>query len=301
MFGSSRLRKTKKKNTEKWRRALYFTLLWSLIIGPIILVSWLAWYFVHLSAFTLQKIEITGGETVPHQNLEAVINQELNGTYYHLVPKRFAYFYPEEEILNKLRAIPRIKDISVHREDGRTLIVSFTEYKPHALWCSVASTEELQPCFFIDDSGVAFAEAPSLKGSALLRYVDSRKNPAMHEQAFSYELLRTGKDFSMGIGKRFNLAVEYLERVNDNEIFVHLSTGGVLKISGDKPVEDTLNDLAAIFADKQFAHLTSGNFIHIDLRYGNKVFVQEKEIVPETTEVSEEEEVESVPVVETQQ
>lgn len=301
MFGSSRLRKAKKKNALKWRRALYFTLLWSLIIGPIILVSWLAWYLLHLSTFTLQNIEITGGETVPHQELETIINQELNGSYYHLVPKRFAYFYPEEEILNKLKSIARVKDVSINREDGQTLIVSFSEYRPYALWCSRSSTNELTPCLFIDESGIAFAEAPSLKGSALLRYVDSKRNPVIREQAFSYQLLQNGKDFSVGIGKLFNLSVEYLEKVNDDEIFVHLSTGGVLKISGDKPAEESLNDLATIFADKQFAHLSNGNFIHIDLRYGNKVFVQEKELIREATEVTEEEEVEGVSVVETQQ
>lgn len=288
MFGSSRLRKTKKRNTLKWRRALHRTLFWSLIVGPIILVIWLSWYFVHLSAFTLQKIDITGGETVPHQDLELIIKQELDGSYYHLVPKRFAFLYPEEEILNKLKAVPRVKDVSIHREDGRTLIISFSEYKPHALWCARNSSGQLTPCFFIDDQGVAFTSAPLLTGSALLRFVDSKKDPSLHEQAFSHELLKTGETFSVGIGKRFGLAVEYLERVNENEMFVHLSSGGVLKISGDKSAENSLADLEAIFADKQFAHLSGGNFIHIDLRYGNKVFVQENEVVSESEESTEE-------------
>jgi hypothetical protein len=47
-----------------------------------------------------------------------------------------------------------------------------------------------------------------------------------------------------------------------------------------------INNLMAVISSPDFSHLKPGNFQYIDLRYGNKVFVNEEEVVvPEEFDV----------------
>lgn len=281
MFGRSRLRKEKTRAATSLRRVLTRILIFLIVFTPLAIISFGSWYITHLSALTLREIKVAGGETVSPREIEKVVNEELEGDYFHLVPKRFAWFYPEEKIIERIRAVPRVKDVAVLRTDGHVLSISFTEYRPYALWCARPVAGDPDHCFFIDNEGTAFATAPSLSGSALLRFVDEKQDPELHKQLFSPDWLKLGEEFARGLKGRFGFTVLYLERVNENEIFYHLGSGGLVKIGVEKDANTSLNDLEAVFSDPQFAGLRSGNFVHIDLRYGNKVFVKEKEVVPE--------------------
>lgn len=278
MFGRSRLRKGKVRAAPKARRVLARLLVALIIFTPLAILSYGAWYVTHLSALTLREIKVEGGKTLSQSEIEKVVNEELTGTYYHLVPKRFAWFYPEERIIERIKAVPRVKDVTVERTSGDELIINFSEYLPYALWCAHPTVSEPDRCLFIDDEGMAFAQAPPLSGSALLRFVDEKNEPELRRQVFSHDWLQLGEEFASGIKGNFGFTILYLERINESEIFYHLGSGGLVKISSDKNASTTLNDLQTVFSNPQFSGLRSGNFVHIDLRYGNKVFVKEKEI-----------------------
>ncbi|OGG85728.1 hypothetical protein A2392_02975 [Candidatus Kaiserbacteria bacterium RIFOXYB1_FULL_46_14] len=278
MFGRSRLMKGKARTTTKLRRVLTRVLIVLIIFTPLAILSYGAWYVTHLSALTLREIKVEGGKTISRSEIEKVVNEELTGTYYHLVPKRFAWFYPEERIIEQIKAVPRVKDVTVERTSGDELVINFSEYLPFALWCAHPTVSEPDRCLFIDDEGTAFASAPPLSGSALLRFVDEKNEPALHQQIFSHDWLQLGGEFASEIKEHFGFTILYLERINESEIFYHLGSGGLVKISSDKNATTTLNDLQTIFSNPQFSHLRSGDFAHIDLRYGNKVFVKEKEV-----------------------
>jgi len=291
MFGRSRLRKEKMRTVTKWRRVFARVLIFFIVFTPLAVLSYGFWYVTHLPSLTLSEIQVAEGETVSPRTIEKVVNEELTGNYFRFIPKRFAWFYPEEKIIERIKTVPRVKDVTVERTDGHILSISFNEYDPYALWCARPVSGTLDNCFFIDNEGIAFAAAPPLSGSALLRYVDEKQDPELKQKLFSYDWLKLSEEFAHGIKEHFDFTVIYLERVNENEIFYHLGSGGVVKIGSEKSAETTLNDLETVFSDSQFSHLRSGNFVHIDLRYGNKVFVKEKEVEPEPT-VAEEDVVE---------
>jgi len=61
-----------------------------------------------------------------------------------------------------------------------------------------------------------------------------------------------------------------------------------LKVSQLMPVADSFKNLQSILSSEEFIHLQNGAFQYIDLRFGDKIFLNEEEEVVEMPEVLEE-------------
>jgi hypothetical protein len=241
------------------------------------------WYGSRVEALTLTEVKVLGGETIEHQKIIDEVQAGLEGNYLGLVPKRFAFLYPEQVLVERVAQIDRVHDVSLERMNGRTLQVSFSEFIPRALWCE---SVESDTCLFLDNEGYAFGVAPRLSGGSLVRFVT------------------LGEDIEVGRGltdfKTFGSLFELVDLLNEREwfvshieldlvgdVFIVLSAGGELKVSSEEPPQKMVNNLMTVIASPDFAHLKPGNFQYIDLRFGNKVFVNEEEIiVPEEIEAS---------------
>ena len=76
------------------------------------------------------------------------------------------------------------------------------------------------------------------------------------------------------------------EQSAPDEVTLHLESGGALKVSERMPAEEVLANLETVLASEAFAHLANGNFEYIDLRYGDRVFVNEFGDVPDPSATS---------------
>lgn len=242
------------------------------------------WYGSRLDTLSIKEVKVTGGETVSNLAVQKIVERELEGEYFKLVPKRFAWTYPEEKIFLVIKKIPRVHEVKLEVVDGETLEIAFNEYHPYALWCDTVTPDN---CVFIDENGYAFDEAPSLIGGAFLRYSDKNQSPAVGESAFSADFIKDSASLNGYLNDKWQFETYMVERQNEDESDYHLSGGGVLKVSARLSVEETLENLEAILASEEFSHLRPGNFRYIDLRYGNKVFVNE-EAVEATEEIENE-------------
>ena len=59
-----------------------------------------------------------------------------------------------------------------------------------------------------------------------------------------------------------------------------------LLVSPSQSAQETFDNLRSILESEEFAHVTSGDFNYIDLRFGNRVFVNEEESVVEEAETA---------------
>lgn len=227
------------------------------------------WYGTRIDALTIETVAVSGGETVTHAAIERAANDALAGAYFAIIPHRFAWTYPEEEIKEAVASEPRVKDVSVER-DGQELSISFSEYEPSALWCGADDH-----CLFLDASGYAFAEAPELSGGTFLRYVDPSREPVLGEYAYTGT---TGVDFltfAATLHDRYGFTVTHVEQSALDELTYRIAGGGLIKTSLRNAPEDTLANLDTVLASDAFRTLASGSFGYIDLRYGDRVFVRE--------------------------
>lgn len=250
------------------------------------------WFSTRISSLTINQIDVTGGETIPHSQLEGSVWKTLDGSYLGIVPRVFAFTYPHEEILESLKQIERVKNINLVRSGGNTLHVEFEEYVPYALWC----TEEENPkCMFLDDNGYAFAVAPSLTGGSFVRFVSIARDPIEHTQAFdeiSYRKVHELVDLLETSGWYVSKA----EIDGAGDAYFTIVGGGEFKVSLIQDPKETVNNLLTVLQSDAFAHIKPGNFEYIDLRFGSKVFVNEETIQPGSTASSTEEGTGETPV-----
>lgn len=256
-----------------------------LVISFVALLITGIWYGTRIEALTINNIEIVGGETIKHSQVREFTEQALTGNYLGVVPKRFAWFYPEDEILTLLQKIERIHDISFEQKNsksGNILLITFDEYVPRALWCKDLSDNE---CLFLDKNGYAFAHAPRLSGGSFLRFVTIDTDHKLHETVTNIEWFDSLLEISELLGKQ-NWYVSKIEFDKIGDAFIHLTEGGELKVSIQNPPTTSVENLLVILSSDEFSHLKPGNFQYIDLRFGSKVFVNEEKVVQIETSTS---------------
>lgn len=278
-------RRTKRPAREKSPRTVLIRqfMVGFLLLGVFAAIGAGVWYGTRIDGLTISSVTIEGGETITHEEIRSIASRTLDGAYFTLVPRRFAWTYPREEIIAAIRENGRVKDVQVVRESGTEIHIAFSEYDPAWLWCA---TMTARPCAFLAEDGYAFTMAPLITGASFARYVDPNRPPKAGEHAFASEQSARFRTFAAGVHDRFGFSVSAIEQLAAGEWSFHLAHGGVLKTAETVSVEETLANLDTILSSSEFTHLRTSPFAYIDLRYGNKVFVMEHEleaqIEPET-------------------
>jgi hypothetical protein len=258
-----------------------------LVLASVGLIITATWYFTRIPALTINTIEVEGGITIDREGVRQRIEDELEGTYLRLFPKRFAYFYPHQKILTTVEQVDRIKNVKLARVSGTVLKVTYDEYVPDTLWCRMSNHGE---CYFLDETGYAFAVAPSLLGESVVRYFDSEKELALKTSPFSEVDYKATKAFT----ERMAAIGWYVSQVEINsarDVFYTLAEGGELKATLTDDQAKPFENLETILKSEEFMHLKPGNFKYLDLRFGTRVFVNEEreEEVATSTATSTEE------------
>lgn len=238
-----------------------------LLIG---LMLYGVWHGTRANVVTIDEVVVVGGETISHEVVAVDVSVLLEGEYARFIPRRFSWTYPQDEIMEKLLEVDRVKDPVVKR-DGKQLMITLAEYEPVALWCGSSNREN---CVFLDVDGYGFAETPTLVGGAFARYIQIGQ-PASTSEMFTvrpdFLLLRELESLLAQTG--WPVAVIELDQARD--VFVYLAAGGELKGSLLLTPAETIDNLQTVLSTDEYSHIKPGNFQYIDLRFGNKVFVNE--------------------------
>ena len=231
------------------------------------------WYGTRVSMLTITDITVTGGETIPHEVVEKLVRETLTGTYLGIIPRQFSWWYPETEIIQALSQIPRMKNPVIEREGGRALSVRFEEYQPYALWCADRTSGD---CVFIDATGYAFGAAPKLSGGAFLRYRTLGKDMKVGITMAERYQIETMETFVNLVETNLKFPITQIETDTAGDVFYIIAGGGEFKATLKDDAQKIFDNLRVIIAAKEFSDIRPGSFQYIDLRFGNKVFVNEE-------------------------
>ena len=257
---------------------------------------WGTWHLVRLPSMQIESVMVAGGETISHDALADEVSTMLEGLYWEFIPRSFVFTYPKQEIIDRLNETPRVKNPTVHR-DGQSLRVELAEFEPVALWCD-SSFATSTPCVFLDENGYGFAQAPMLAGGSYTRFTlvgEEAVVSQVYTDSTDFSLLRELEDLLFAKG--WTVARVELDQARD--AFIYLVGESELKTTLRQTPQQTFDNLQAVLQAEQYQDLTPGSFEYIDLRFGNKVFVNEfgvpeEEIQPElenaTTSVASEDE-----------
>ena len=269
-------KKVVKKQLSVMQKQLILGVLLMIVCG--LLVTGI-WYGSRIDSLQITDVQVIGGETIPHAEIEEKARVALEGSYLSLVPKRFIPFYPKEAIRSSIANIERVRHVDVSREDQIVMVV-FEEYIPYALWCG---SYDDSACLFMDHTGYAYTRSPELQGTAFIRYIDDGRAPEIRTSAFEKTFLSDTQRFSELLEDELDLYVTHVTKYKEEDTEYTISGGGTIKTSQRIAPEVTFENLRTILTSDAFKHLTPGSFQYIDLRFGDKVFVNETVAVPEGT------------------
>jgi hypothetical protein len=276
VLNSPRLLELKKKR----QRAVLDKILISLLGLLAIFISFT--YLSRLNSLNINEIQIIGNKIVETEAIKTVVEQQITGKYLWFFPKTNILFYPKNDIRNELQdKFKRLKDINFSIQNNKILEISLAERVAKYTWCGATlppiDTED-QKCYFLDEDGYVFDEAPYFSGEVYFKFYGLADNPlGSYFSKQNFKQLISFKDILISIG----LKPVVLYITNDGDIQVFLSRGAssitgpriILKMDAD--FQNVAENLEAALTTEPLQSEFKNKYSslqYIDLRFGNRVY-----------------------------
>jgi|GEM_PF-3051316 len=167
-----RLRYHQRKRRTQQRtviRRSFFGLIAFVVIGYVALFG-----IAQVPFFRINDIEIEGGETIADEEAIAIIDELVDENFIPLIPKRHHIFFPRKKVKDALyENFSRVESIELIMLE-KSVRVEMFERAPNFVVCRDAA---LRNCWYGDDMGGIFQEAPSYTPGVYLQFVDENLNP----------------------------------------------------------------------------------------------------------------------------
>ncbi len=281
---SPRIIKIKRK-----RRALKVRLV-ILFVVLFFLIVWLLSYLSSFKNILIKEITITGTQIVDQSEIEDLIRESISGKYLGIFSKNNSLIFPRKKIeKNLIETFPRIEFLSVYIDRLNSLRIDINERKGTYLYCGekIPETENEvgENCYFINNDGLIFDEAPYFSGNVYFKYYlkSGEEGNLLGKQMLDKEEFYRIVRFIDGISSLgFNPI--YLEIDENDTGYLYLNHGSkikpakiIFKIDDDlKIIED---NLYIAMNKKDFSNEITNKYdslLYIDLRFDNKVLYKFK-------------------------
>ena len=280
---SPRLLELKKKR----RRVFLNKILLSVFALPAIFAGLV--YLSRISAFNINSVEVKGNKVADTEMIRQVVEKEIAGNYLWFFPKRNIFFYPKKDIKNQLAfEFKGLKDINLIVKE-KTLNISSTERIAKYMWCGNANLDlvvglpsDKEKCYFVDENGYIFGEAPYFSGEVYFKFYGGTFSNSTDPSGFYFMQENFSKLISFkNMLENFGLKPVALSYEGSENIKIYLSRD-LTHPSGPEIIFKADSDLPIISENLQTALNTEplkSNFknkysslLYIDLRFGNKVY-----------------------------
>lgn len=250
------------------------------IVILLLFVFILLGFAARVDEVNIKSVSISGNKLIESEDLENFTWDILHGHFFWLYPKSNIMIYPEPELKNKiLEHFKRVEQIEIVTDADRTLLIKIKERGAQYVWC-----DEYIKCYFTDEYGYIFDEAPYFSGPVYLKFrggVNLDGSPVGQIVAGSdFEKLTSFTETM----KSFGLEATLVNLLNDNETEIFLAS--VDEGQGPKIVLNRKNDLTRIIENLQTAIESEplrteikedyASLLYIDLRFDNKVYYKFK-------------------------
>ncbi|MEK7104643.1 MAG: hypothetical protein AAB868_01215 [Patescibacteria group bacterium] len=291
-LNSPRFLELKKKKHKILRRKIFF-----LICFFILILVGLS-FFSKWENININDIQILGNKVIETKMIESVVKEKIIGNYLWFFPKTNFLFYPKGQIKKELAdKFKRLKNISLNIQNFKTLNIFLTERTALYTYCGITPPEtndNNQRCYFVDNSGYIFDEAPYFSGEVYLKFYGATDVERLNSGRPTSEINPSGSyffqpNFSKLISFKETLkkigikpAVFYIDNTGDIKMFLSSSTsqmGPEIIFKADSDFNQIIENLQSVLTTEplQTEFKTKySSLLYIDLRFGNKVYYKFK-------------------------
>jgi len=281
VLNSPRLLGLKKKKHKILRKKIYFLVFLAILIlvGLSFLTKW--------EELNINNIQISGNKIIETKMIEEMVKEKIAGNYFWVFSKTNFIIYPQHQIEKELKnKFKRIKEVFVNERNIKTLEVSILERIALYIWCGTTLPEsnnfgtQLQngeKCYFMDDSGYIFDEAPYFSGEVYLKFY-GKTGSYFFEPNFAK--LISFKEALEKIG--IKPVIFFVEDTGDIKVFLSSTTaqlGPFINLKADADFDQIVENLQSVLTTEplQTEFKTKySSLLYIDLRFGNKVYYKFK-------------------------
>jgi len=267
------------------RRRLFLIRLSIIVFLILVLIFSLAILSGH-EKVKIKTITITGNALVSNNEIFAIINRDIAGRYFYLFSKSNSLIFPRFKINEDiLKEITAVKDLDIKWDSWQTILVSIEERKPHSVWCGEDIKAPLVDCYFVDNGGYIYGQAPVFSGNIFIKDFGTTtpllNNVSMDKYIGNYFLPR----------EEYIQVYSLIQRLDQNGIkAVSLFFDGfdfrLILEAGPEVIFNNKNNLEVSFQNFftaiQTGDLNLGRDVldinYIDLRFDNKIVIGKKSI-----------------------
>ncbi|MDQ3076229.1 MAG: hypothetical protein M3Q34_03825 [bacterium] len=277
--------KKRRKKVLRNRIILLVILFILLLVGLIFLSRW--------EEVSINQVQISGNKIIDTALIDKIVEEELDGYYVWVIPKRNFLILPETKIKNKLLTeLKRLESVELSISDRKVLEVSVLERKALYTWCGpdlkfynavVTFDEESEKnCYFMNEMGYVFDRAPYFSGDVYFKFFGSLGNEGesplgqrYYPETFS-ALVKLVEDV-----KSLDLKPSSLFVKEDGDIDLYLKSN-TFSADANKIVFNVNSDTTKIVENLHASITTEPlkselkkkyeDLLYIDLRFGNKVY-----------------------------
>ena len=265
--------KTKISSTLNRKRKIAFVKKIGAIIIFIIFFISLFILFLTLDKIKIKNVGVIGNSTVYTEEILNLVQKQLDEKYLWIIPTDNIFLLQRFEIKKEiLENIKKIKSVEISMDGFNTLGITISERVSESFWCS-GQPDDSKKCYFMDDSGLIFAEAPDFTNNIFMKYYGLilKDNP-IGENYFSPDRFKKIKDFLFEI-KKIGFNSEDYFAIDEHQYEIVLSGGAKIMLDDKEDFSKNILKLNTLIKNGYIkTDLESISKIkHIDLRYGNKV------------------------------
>lgn len=220
--------------------------------------------------FKIKNVAIEGNSILKEEEIRQQVETVMSAKILGIIPQDRFFSFPAEKVKSNLVSVfGRLDSVEIKKEGFSAVSVFVREREPVAILCVAESKD----CFFIDETGFIFEEAPFFSSGVFVKFLDEHSTrPQIGQFLTEKETLERLFDFVDKAGYFFDITEIYL---NDNGVYKFQATDGVQLIL------DEVDDWDLVFSNfetflKDYKDVGYLDFEYIDLRFGNKVFYKVK-------------------------
>lgn len=273
-------RKRKEKRRKEHKRLGVFFGIGILCVCSII--GLLAWGSHH-NAVSIRSVKVEGMKTIDENSVIGIVEKELEGNNWLIWNRANILWYPENDTITQILEVsPRIENVSIHRDGLTAIVVVVTERVPAYLWCeesyidrerdrALIGEDYIPTCYFVDSKGFIFDGAPLFSGSTFfVWYGGGMDGEIIGEYIVAGDVFENAVSVVNRVKESGLNPTQHEFREGDGYLFFEDDTYLTYPLDIDP---DTLGtDVMAVLKSLE----GNTDWEYLDMRFGNKVFFQEK-------------------------
>lgn len=266
------LKTNRKKHAREWRK--FYGIIGGASILLFIFLFVCAGFLSGWSAIVIRDITVEGNSVAHTEDIVRSAQMELVGKYFFVFHRDNIFLFPKPKIRERLLdEFKRISLVDIQRESLTSIRIIIAEHIPAYVWCGESEGNVGVPssCYFADENGYVFAEAPYFSGNVFfelfgsLTGVGDEAAGKRYLDELMFKKIMLFKDAISWNGWR---AVRLMKMDDEGGYAFVLDSGTKIIFNKDQEFAVLADNFNSVLGTLPLNEPIE----YIDLRFGNKVF-----------------------------